>query len=151
MRIDAALASLHAGQAQFLLGRYTEGHDQANLAISLLDYLVKEEPTNAEYRLTLAQSQRYQSYSDAGESAASVPASSESGRFQDLEKALELLNAPLSTTQKTAATAQNWPSRQHLGKLLVRPQRLDMAETAYRHPVEWYGLALRTLAVVCGR
>ncbi len=143
VRFNSALASLHAGQAQFLLGRYNEGRDQVSLAVSLLEHLVKEDPANAEYRLTLAQSYRYRSYSNPGESTSSVPGSSEPDRFLNLEKARELLNALIDRDpenrnyRKELALTYNT-----LGSYWSGRKRLDMAEKAFRNAVEWYRRAL---------
>ncbi len=91
VRFDVATASFQSSQAQYTLGRKSESREQVEPATTLLEGLVKEDPTRAEYRLHLERSYRLRAFFGAPQQAGQGPGARPGVPSSDLARSLELL------------------------------------------------------------
>jgi len=91
VRLDVATASLELSQVQHTLGRASEARDQVKQAIALLEGLVKQDPTRAEYKLHLARSYRVRGVLEPQPQPPRGPGSGTAAPLPDLVRSLELV------------------------------------------------------------
>jgi hypothetical protein len=124
VRFDVASAGLQSGVAEFTLGRASEGRDHTERAIAILEGLVKEYPSRAEYRLGLARGYRLRTLSNSKLAAGQEQASLPGLPSPDLKRSAELLDelvredaqnptyrAELATTFHNLATSEFYSPR----------------------------------------